>query len=257
MLSMDATILDNRALTPTLHWLTVAAPGLAGAQAGQFAMIHCTSPESADPFLRRACWVVNADRTHTATLLVDASERGGAWLASQLPGTRLDLLGPLGRPIQLTVGSGATLLIAEDGAVGALVGLATQAAMAGNAVMLLSSAPELRRIPPYVLPPDVEYLATSDDVLALLDSPHCNHRFDHPLMWADQVVAAGSAALATRLAQRIRRDRFNWKPGFAQFVLAQRLACGVGLCGGCWHNTRRGDRLLCVAGPALDLRDAI
>ncbi len=254
---MEATVLDNRALSADLHWLTVAAPALAAAQAGQFVMAHCTAVGSADPLLRRRFWIVDADRTHTATLLVDTTERGGAWLAAQLPGATLDLLGPLGRPIQPTAGQRALLLIAEDLATGALLALAAQASRGGSAVVLLIGAAEARRIPPYVLAPDVEYLATSGDVLALLDSAGPGSRLDTPLLWADQVVAAGSAALAARLAQRIRRDRFNWKPGFALFVLDQPLACGVGLCGGCWHNTRKGDRLLCVAGPALDLRDAV
>ncbi len=254
---MDATVLDNRPLTAELHWLTVAAPGLAAAQSGQFVMAHCSAAGSADPLLRRRFWIVDADRTHTATLLVDTAERGGAWLAAQLPGATVDLLGPLGRPIQAPAGQRALLLIAEDLATGALLALAAQATRSGSAVVLLIGAAEARRIPPYVLAPDVEYLATAGDVLALLDTGTTGGRLDTPLLWADQVVAAGSAGLATRLAQRIRRDRFNWKPGFAQFVLDQPLACGVGLCGGCWHNTRKGDRLLCVAGPTLDLRDAV
>ncbi len=254
---MDAIVLDNRSLSPSLHWLTVAAPTLARAQAGQFVMAHCTAPGSADPLLRRPFWIAAADNHSTATLLVDTGEPGGAWLAAQRPGTTLDLLGPLGQPIPHADGRRATVLLAEGSGVGAVTLFASRAAVAGNAVMLLLSAPEADRLPPYVLPPDVEYLATDGDVLSLLDSAATTGRLDSPLLWADSVVGAGSATTATKLAARIRRDRFNWKPGFAHYILNQPFPCGVGLCGGCWHSTRRGDRLVCVAGPALDLRDAV
>ena len=254
---MDAIVLDNRALTISLHWLTVATPALAHAQPGQFAMVRCSGPGSADPHLRQRCWIADADGTATASLLVDRDEPGGGWLAAQLPGAELDIMGPLGHGLPGGGERRATVLLAEGAQAGALTLYARRAAQAGGSVVLLLSAGESSRLPPYVLPPDVEYLATAGDLLSLLDTAGTGGRLDSPLLWADQVIGAGSAATAARLAQRIRRDRFNWKPGFATFILDHPYACGVGLCGGCWHNTRRGDRLLCTAGPALDLRDAI
>ncbi|HEY1013260.1 MAG TPA: hypothetical protein VGE07_11185, partial [Herpetosiphonaceae bacterium] len=180
-----------------------------------------------------------------------------AWLAGAQPGTVLDLLGPLGRPLEQLGQPQALLLLAEGPGVGALLSLAAQASARGAAAVLLQAAPEPLRLPPYLLPPDIEYLAASGDVLALLDAAAGKGSFDTPLLWADQLIASGPPALASRLAARIRRDRFNWKPGFARFVVQQPFACGLGLCGGCWHDTRRGARLLCQAGPGLDLRDAV
>lgn len=258
---MQALVTDNRALAPALHWLTVACPELDSIQPGQFVMARCAPEGSADPFLRRKLWPVRGAAQRApggaTALLVEIEDPASEWLARSQPGAVLDLLGPLGRPLGQLGQPQALLLLAEGPGVGALLTLAAQASARGAAAVLLQAAPEALRLPPYLLPPDIEYLAASGDALALLDTAAGGGRLDTPLLWADQLVAAGPPALASRLAARIRRDRFNWKPGFGRFIVQQPFACGLGLCGGCWHDTRRGARLLCQSGPGLDLRDAV
>ncbi len=243
------TLLDNRELSARWHWITCAAP--AGMQPGQFVMVRCSAPTSADPWLRQMCWVAQA-HADTTTLLVDTQSAGGPWLAAQRPGALLDVLGPLGSAWMPGQRPQTLLALAEGTAVAALVAIIERVVAQGGAALLLTSAPHAERLPPFVLPPEVEYLATDDDVLSLLEA--APRSLDSPLLWADTIVAAGSAALAARLAQRIRRDRFNWAAGLAHFTFNQPLACGVGLCGGCWHETRQGWRLLCHAGPWFDLK---
>ena len=57
------------------------------------------------------------------------------------------------------------------------------------------------------------------------------------------------------LANAIRAARLRWEPGFASALLEGPLICGVGACGACPVELRRGIRLLCSDGPVFDLRD--
>ena len=45
--------------------------------------------------------------------------------------------------------------------------------------------------------------------------------------------------------------------GFASVLLEGPLVCGVGACGVCAVETRKGMRMLCSDGPVFDLRDMI
>lgn len=247
-------IREQHYLTAELAWITLEAPQWASAQAGQFAMVRCAPSHGHDPFLRERFWLAGVTGDQVS-LLVPTTTVGGAWLAAAPVGTAIDALGPLGHAVELKRQAQAVLVLTEGATIGATLIALNRAIRHNAAVVLLASAPEAQQLPPYILPPEIEYQATSDDVLSLLDQG--GDRFAAPLLWADAILAAGSSDLALRLAQRIRKDRFNWKPGLAQFVLDLPLPCGVGLCGGCWHNGRKGDRLVCLHGPTFDLRDVL
>jgi dihydroorotate dehydrogenase electron transfer subunit len=49
--------------------------------------------------------------------------------------------------------------------------------------------------------------------------------------------------------------KYRWERGFASALLEGPLVCGVGACGVCAIELRRGMRLLCSDGPVFDLRD--
>lgn len=247
-------ILEQRPLSASLHWLTLAAPSLATAQPAQFVMIKPALGERHDPLLRHCAWVVASDKRQNVSVVLDRTTSSGDMLAMLPQGTVLDVLGAYGRPLQLPSAKQTTLLIAQQHAVAALLFYAQRASEQSHPVVLLASGDADQRIPPWVLPPDVEYIATDGDVLDLIDA---TQKLENPLNWANRLIAAGTPELATRLAERIKRERFRWQPGFATLVLHDHFTCGVGLCGDCWVATRHGEKLACAQGPAFELRDIV
>ena len=246
---MQTVILDQQQLNHHYGLLTVASPQLASAQPGQWAMLH--HGLSHDPLLRSRAWIIATNRSSTATLALDLQDPLLASIARLPKGFELDCIGPLGRPLS-SEGQKATLLIAEGNAIYSLLLYAQRVTETGSPVLLLASANDAMRVPPFVLPAEIEYLATADDVLDLLES---SAKLDAPLVWANRLLAAGSLDLASRLSQRIRRERYAWQQGFAAFIVDQAYPCGIGMCGGCWQPTRQQPKLLCHHGPALDLRE--
>ncbi|KPL86621.1 iron-sulfur cluster-binding protein [Herpetosiphon geysericola] len=246
---MQTVILDQQQLNSHYGLLTVASPQLASAQPGQWAMLHHGLGN--DPFLRSRAWIIATNRSSTATLALDLHDPLLATIARMPKASELDVLGPLGRPLS-SDGQKATLLIAEGNAIYSMLFYAQRISETGAPVLLLASASDELRVPPFVLPAEIEYLATSDDVLDLLES---SGKLDSPLVWANRLLAAGSIDLANRLSQRIRRERYAWQQGFASFIVDQAYPCGIGMCGACWQNTRQQPKLLCSHGPALDLRE--
>jgi hypothetical protein len=75
------------------------------------------------------------------------------------------------------------------------------------------------------------------------------------LLWADQLFAAIPAEHVAPLRDRVRAVKLRWERGYASVLLDGPLVCGMGACGVCAAELRKGPRLLCSEGPAFDLRD--
>lgn len=252
-----------------LCWLTLETPELAtGVRAGQYLLVRCADPASADPFLRRTLFVAETDpEAGTVTLLYAPQERGSAWLAHQPVGTPLDVCGPLGTPFTLDRRTRNLLLVGVGESVGALFLLAQAALRQRAAVVLLVAAPADDLLPPpFLLPTEVEYRGSSageNSVMTLLEES------DQPasptgaaatppsalIAWADQLGAALPLELLPPLIEAVRATRLRWQPGFAQVALAGTFPCGTGACLACLVETRNGLRTGCKDGPVFDLRD--
>lgn len=275
------TIADQRALTPKLRWLTLDAPDLArGARAGQYLLVRCAEPDADDPLLRRPLFVAAAEPAlGQIALLFAPNDRGLAWLARGRPGDVLDVLGPFGRPFALGPRTRTLLCVGAGPGLAALLLLARAAAAQQVAVTLLAGAGAADELPPaYLLPGEVEYqtiAGAATDLLASQPSAAANTPDEQrasekrrretpapaapaslpPIAWADQVCAALPSGQLPYLANAIRAARLRWEPGFASALLEGPLICGVGACGACPVELRRGIRLLCSDGPVFDLRD--
>ncbi|MEB3197720.1 MAG: dihydroorotate dehydrogenase electron transfer subunit [Candidatus Sericytochromatia bacterium] len=111
---------------PDVFVIWLQAPGLAQAQPGQFVHLRV-----GDGYLRRPFSIYRVAGDQLA-LLVRAKGRGTRWLAGLAPGSRLDWLGPLGRPYSAPSGPGRVLLVGGGVGVAPLVHFAeTHAAQAG------------------------------------------------------------------------------------------------------------------------------
>lgn len=259
----EPTVVEQRAFGG-LRWLTLHAPELAGGvRAGQYLLVRCADPASADPLLRRALFVAAADRSAgTVALLYAPDERGTAWLAGRHPGERLDCFGPLGAPFTIDNRTRALLLAGAGPGLAALLLLAREAVARGSAVVLLAAAPALDLLPPpFLLPADVEYqgsVGEPADALAMLaaDKPSAGAPpLAAPLVWADQLGVALPLGLLPDLAAQVRAAKLRWQRGFAQALLDGPLPCGAGACLACLVETRDGLRTRCKDGPVFDLRD--
>ena len=276
-------IADQRAVTPRLRWLTLHAPELArGVQAGQYLLVRCAEQGSYDPLLRRPLFIAAAEPAlGQIGLLYEPSERGLVWLSRGRAGDTLDVIGPLGRPFDLGGRTRNLLLVGAGPGLAALLLLARQG-VARGAVTLIAGASDSESLPPpFLLPGEVEYQTTvgaATDLLAgsaLGEADETRRQGDKekkqkqsngslspalpvslsPLAWADQICAALPSDQLLALRAAIERVKFRWERGFAGALLEGPLVCGVGACGVCAVELRRGTRMLCADGPVFDLRD--
>jgi len=253
MMQLYAPITSTRRVTPGVSLLHLQAEEISKrARPGQFVLIRCS--DGHDPHLRRPFPIFSVAQSEMA-VLVRADDAGRRWLAHQPAGQAVDCLGPLGQGFTLLPTTRHLLLVAEGMGVAALAALAAQAASSGIAVALLAGFPSaFAALPADLLPTAVEYqVATADGsrgqrgaVASLLPSI---------IQWADQVCAAGSAALYRDLAQAIARHRLRVEDDFAQVWLLGTVGCGLGVCQCCTVQTRRGPLLSCHDGPVLRLRE--
>jgi dihydroorotate dehydrogenase electron transfer subunit len=259
-------LIDQRAATPRLCWLTLAAPELAhNVRAGQYLLVRCAEVGSYDPLLRRALFVAAAaPALGQIGLLYEPSERGLAWLARGRPGDLIDIVGPLGQPFAIHERTRNLLLIGEGPGLPALLLLARESAARGRAVTLLvGAAADSALPPPYLLPGEVEYQSIIGPAVGLLagattalrETKGQNPVSLSPIAWADQVCVALPSAQLSALRDAIRAIKYRWERGFASALLEGQIVCGVGACGVCAVELRKRTRMLCSDGPVFDLRD--
>jgi dihydroorotate dehydrogenase electron transfer subunit len=267
-------LVDQRAATPRLCWLTLAAPELAhNVRAGQYLLVRCADVGSYDPLLRRALFVAAAEPAlGQIGLLYEPNERGLAWLARGRPGDLLDIVGPLGQPFAVHERTRNLLLIGEGPGLPALLLLARESAARGRAVTLIVGAADVSALPPpYLLPGEVEYQSIIGPAVGLLAgataAPRETRRPEDqetrgqdpfslsPLAWADQVCVALPGDQLSALRDAIRAIKYRWERGFASALLEGQIVCGVGACGVCAVELRKRTRMLCSDGPVFDLRD--
>jgi len=260
-------IAEQRDATHRLRWLTLHAPELArGIRAGQYLLVRCAEVGSYDPLLRRALFVAGVEPAlGQIGLLYAPSERGLAWLARGRAGDMLDIVGPLGQPFGIGAHTRNLLLIGQGPGLAALLLLAREASAKGLAVTLLASADETAALPPpFLLPAAVEYqsfagLQSADLRLQIEPDSSTSTIYDlhSAIAWADQVCAALPTDQLAALRQAILEVKYRWERGFASALLEGPLVCGVGACGVCAVELRKGARLLCRDGPVFDLRDLL
>jgi dihydroorotate dehydrogenase electron transfer subunit len=128
------------------------------------------------------------------------------------------------------------LLVGAGAGVAPLAALADQALARDANVTLLADA---GGIPPEMLPPQVEYVATAESP-PLADL----------VAWADQIAVALPSEALPALARGIAGTS---KP--VQVALGGWLGCGTGICQACVVRTRRGPRRICRDGPVFDLAE--
>ena len=270
-----AELVERREILPGTWRHAWHAPGVvAGARAGQY--VHLRTVEPGGLPVRRPLPIATADpASGTLTTQAPGAPPGRGWTSLLRVGDQAELLGPLGRPIEVDPRSRHLLLVAEGPSIGALRLLVDEAIRDGRSVVLLYGASEAAQVyPSSLLPDEVEYVvATADGSLG-----HRGSVVDLVLdyeAWADQSFAAGPPALLGALAAlaagrrnrmgvaTLGRKRGGGRPvapgspearrkAFLQVVPEQRVGCAAGTCLGCAIPGANGPALrVCREGPAF------
>jgi dihydroorotate dehydrogenase electron transfer subunit len=154
------------------------------------------------------------------------------------PGTTLSLRGPFGHGFILPPGARKVALVAWDVSPAFLLGLIPLAREQGAGISLVCQNP------PEDLPADIE-----------IDPPSALGEISG---WTDYMAIAGG-----RESIRGWRGRFNHQeqlrlPREAQALVLTPIPCGgMGKCGVCYLETKRGMDLVCEDGPVFQLSDVI
>jgi dihydroorotate dehydrogenase electron transfer subunit len=215
------------------------------ARPGQFLMLRLS--EALDPFLARPYFFarqrLNAAGALEHGLLVEPAGRVGNALAAARAGDTLVVLGPLGRPLELPRGARNLLLAGEKNRAAPLLLIAADAAARGLSVALLL---EDEALPVAAgLSSEIELVPVHRGEIATQLRPL--------LPWCDAAVLSLESSVLAEIGSALRRE--SHRPA-VYACLWQQTPCGVGFCGGCAVELRRGGwRLACADGPILPLAE--
>ncbi|MDY0019998.1 MAG: hypothetical protein RBT47_08360 [Anaerolineae bacterium] len=168
-----------------------------------------------------------------------------------LPGTPVDMIGPLGHGFDIA-DAARLLLVADAAHLPPLLPLL----QAAPTVSLLVEAPTRALLPPAGrFPTTVElHLLTHDG-----SGGHAGTLEDESsplpslLQWAERVCLSCPRERYPALAEKVEAARLHPAPRFAQALVQVPMPCGVGACEICRIETRQGERHACTEGPVFDL----
>jgi len=247
-----AQVLANAAVAAEGYFrLDLDAPRIAAASGpGQFVMVRCG--DGLLPLLRRPISVASLDGRRLS-LVVRAVGPGTEWMRNRQPGDRVDLLGPLGNRFSqprgrtaLLVGGGIgvppMLSLAEGlaregygGAVTAFVGGRT----AGDLVLVEELAAA-----------GAEVITATEDgsagVRGLITEPLAERLASG--VGDAKLYGCGPEGMLASLARLAGEHDLP-----CEISLEAHMACGLGACLGCAHQTAAGGLVhVCSEGPVFD-----
>jgi dihydroorotate dehydrogenase electron transfer subunit len=212
-----------------LHTDLILAPG-------QFALARLS--DSFDPYLRQPLFPSLIEQTGFA---VDITATDPA-LRLLSPGSTVDLLGPIGKPIPNLADRSRVLLIAETDPVTLLPFAARAIEAGGTATLLLST-----RYPLDGLDPEIE--------VQFADPTQLPGQAADLSASADLILIDTSRPLHQPLHRALTDSRSFLASQFAYARLNSAMPCGLGACGACYIKTARGHKLACIDGPFFSLSE--
>ncbi len=258
MLRNTGIVVANRPLGPDAFWMDVEAPDLSAlALPGQFAMVKCS--DGLDPLTSRPLSIADAVDGMISFAYVVVG-RGTALLSRMMPGDRIPILGPLGKPFHYREPAKRHVMIA--GGIGsAPFPFVTRALKAEfpevDRVVLLGG-----RTGEHLYGLDLfNELATRVET-ATDDGSHGHHGLVTHLLEpyledpGNRLYACGPTAMFKSI-DKMLVDREN--P--CEISVEPIMACGFGACYGCVVPKRDGDGdgfsyvKSCEVGPTFEIRD--
>ena len=223
-----------------------------GATPGQFVMVQ--PQQGTDPFLPRAFsfyrFRERRGEQEWALLYAVVGEATGI-MAAQRPGDTVLATGPLGQGFSVKPGAGNLLLVGGGVGVAPLVTLADEQIATGKSLMLALGARTAADVyPADLLPPEVEYVVSTEDGSMGLQGM-VTDLFAQHLAWADQSLACGPVPMFRGMAEVVRKDGMRRS---VQILMETEMGCGTGICYGCAVFTKKGVKLCCRDGPRFELQ---
>jgi dihydroorotate dehydrogenase electron transfer subunit len=260
--TVDAVLRENIDVGASHRLMTLDAPAAADlAVPGQFGMLSLLG--SSDPLLPRPVAILDADRSQgTVRFLLKTVGRGTKLIADLVPGERMRLLAPLGRPWRLQ-SAGRAYLVAGGTGFAAMFALAQALAANGVEVHFVwgQACDEAFPDSEHLDLTDVTFECSTDDgsrgyrgnsVECLADAigtPSASQ--------GDCLYGAGPLPMLRALAGLARTHSLP-----CQVSLEARMACGIGVCRGCIVNARDPHphtglrrRTVCKDGPVFDAHE--
>lgn len=250
----DCPIIDHYELAPDIFRLEMEAPSIVQeAWPGQFVLIKCS--QSMDPLLRRPFSIHEVRRdTGLLAILYQVRGKGTQWLSERRPGSRISVLGPLGRGFAFPADENDVLLLAGGIGIAPLLfyaqelsgfGLRPRIMAGARNSSLLVSADRFRELG---LELDV---ATDDGSTGFPGTVVELFVATLPTAKPGLVTACGPTPMLASLSRILRQEGI---PG--QVSLETQLACGIGACRGCAVPLNRGLAAhyyvrACVEGPVF------
>ena len=239
---------------PDFYRLRLRAPTIAaGIKPGRFVRINTETDYVLRPFFPIALEGESFD------ILLPP----GSPLRRLQPGDELECIGPRGKGFKLPATDQNLLFLAQASGFGLarqqngvtfLLTFMEHASAEKRNVLLLHEAPSAAQLfPPDGLPLGVELrLLTADgsqgQAGTILDA------LPELAQWADQVYAVGELEWFATLLRTLEEHRLRVSEGLAWGLVAPEVTpCGMGVCGGCAIETRRGYVSPCTKGPVFDL----
>ncbi|MBN1193553.1 MAG: dihydroorotate dehydrogenase electron transfer subunit [Coriobacteriia bacterium] len=249
----QVTILSNERLAEGVGSVVLEAPRTAAAiRPGQF--VHLRIAEGADFILRRPFSVFRAEGGRLE-ILYQVVGRGTRALAEAVPGTVMDVLGPLGHGWEIPEGTTHALVVAGGLGAAPMGMLVEELARCGIATTLAQGAPTHSRL----LAMDLFEATCRRTEVATDDGSAGTCGFvtalTPELMAADRpdvVFACGPEPM-----QRIVAEQAAALGVPCQVSLERLMACGVGACLSCVVSTTGGLKRACVDGPVFDAAEVL
>ncbi|MDN5344446.1 MAG: dihydroorotate dehydrogenase electron transfer subunit [Clostridia bacterium] len=251
--NLEAEVLASCRVGADVYLLRLQAPTIAEiARPGQFVHVRCS--ETLDPLLRRPLSIHDIGDGGGLVFLYQVRGRGTAWLARQQAGSRIDILGPLGRGFTLTTNKRIALVAGGLGIV-PLLFIARQALENGNQVDFFYGARDRER-----LYQRETLQAMGVNLLLATDDGSAGFRGPVTKLWEqylkerryERAYACGPREELAEFAHLAARYDIP-----AEVSLEERMACGLGACRGCVTTLRdtTGNRYyenVCTGGPVFD-----
>jgi dihydroorotate dehydrogenase electron transfer subunit len=217
------------------HHLTLVAPGVADRyRPGSFVALAVGGPLSAR-ITRRSCFIYRVRPTGayggTVEVVLTPDEPGTRWLAELTAGTKLDVVGPLGRPFALPKEPVTCTLVGEGLASAPLFGLAERLRERGCAVhMILGAADEKRLFGALEARRAAKTVtvATQDGSVGTAGRVIDNLAEALARTSTDVVYACGTTDLLHAVAQAAETHG-----AWSQTAVVTAMPCGTGVCMAC------------------------
>lgn len=250
-------IISTKKLAPEIYKIKFQSEYIAlHATPGQFVNVKCQ--EGYNALLRRPISICDVDRiNHIVEIVFRVHGTGTEYLAQKIPGTYLDVIGPLGNPFDASITCETIAVV--GGGIGIfplLFLLQNSKAKRKIAYLGFRSKEQMVLLNRFKLHSDELYIATNDGsfgeqgtTLDIMNQHWKEKKFD-------VVYGCGPTPMLEALAKKTEQNGV-----LCQLSLEQRMGCGIGACKVCACKTKAGDDYhysqVCKDGPVFWAQDLL